>query len=284
MRVSYFLKSAIQDPVLAAGYFKILSSMTNRRLKSKFFQSQATNNIYKCFDHRLVLNTSEQMQAMMAKEIYSPRVEYVLRKLLHQKKVFYDVGSHVGYFSALACQILPADGKAYAFEPNPDRLDSLKELEKSAAGKFKFFPLGLSDTETVLPFAKDTYNTGMSRVVSDASKVSPESIQNVQVQALDKIIQQNQLLGPEVMKVDVEGHELHFFKGAIQTLQTFRPTIICEVTRSSHRTYDFKDLARLINQIGYKIYPLDQLGRQEWSISDLENSLKIGNADIVLRI
>jgi len=163
------------------------------------------------------------MQLSMAHGTYSPLIECSLRRALRPGDVFFDVGAHAGYFSALACSIVRKQssniqpGRVIAFDPNPDRASSLGHLQAACADVFRFFGLGASDSENMLCFERDPHNSGMSRVVK--SQIASTSAIKVSVARLDDLIKQFDLPLPDVIKMDVEGHELQALTGAEATIQ-----------------------------------------------------------------
>jgi hypothetical protein len=77
----------------------------------------------------------------------------------------------------------------------------------------------------------------------------------VGVSTLDAYLAQRPPRGRLVIKVDVEGHEAAFFRGASETLERWKPDIVTEVTMP----LDARSVARL-RELGYWFYPITDRG------------------------
>ena len=55
----------------------------------------------------------------------------------------------------------------------------------------------------------------------------------------------------DMLKLDVEGHELSAFKGAIDFLKTYTPVVICEIETDSE---SINELFDLVTSVGYSFY------------------------------
>jgi hypothetical protein len=76
--------------------------------------------------------------------------------------------------------------------------------------------------------------------------------------SLDHYLEQHEIRGPLVIKVDIEGHESAFFRGASHTIAAKKPDIVLEVL------YDQDP--RLISELktlGYHFYPITDQGLVE---------------------
>ena len=59
----------------------------------------------------------------------------------------------------------------------------------------------------------------------------------------------------DLIKLDLEGHELFALKGAIQTIQQFKPTLVLEVCPGNMAKFDYQpeDLYKYLDEINYKV-------------------------------
>jgi len=275
LRIGHYLKCASTNPLLLFNYLGIYSRAMFRRTRS---QRQTGQSRFNCFGYDLVLNTAEPMQLGMARCCYSPMIEGVLRKVICTNSVFYDVGAHAGYFSALACSLVGPQGRVLAFEPNPDRQASLRSLAESAP-QFQFVERGLSDHEGTVLFERNDFNSGMSRIVSDDVSASSDLL-TISVSKLDNVIEHLHLPLPAVVKIDVEGHELQVLDGAKRMIEKAHPVIVCEVERTQHSS--FLDLAAFIERAQYAVYPTEFMLRRRVGIEWLTTATQSGVTDVVL--
>lgn len=179
-------------------------------------------------------------------------------------KVFADVGANIGLLSLALAEAHPTL-QIYAFEPDPTIAATLQanlDLNPALRPRVHLVQAAASDAATTLTFHSTlgTENEGMGRVVS-ASEPPPRSAIPVPALRLDDFFRQ---LGtpPDVVKIDVEGHELAVLEGMAGLYELGYPkAILLEV----HALYfppaerlPFKEqAARLLQQAGYTLHQLD---------------------------
>ena len=56
---------------------------------------------------------------------YEPTVQETMEKVIKDRWVCYDIGTHIGYFSLLMARL--GEGKVFAFEPEPENFRLLKK-------------------------------------------------------------------------------------------------------------------------------------------------------------
>lgn len=174
---------------------------------------------------------------------------------LKGKKIFLDIGSNIGFFSAF---FLKRGGeKAYLFEINPSINDLLRKASLDYAGQINVCGYGLSETNSEKEFYSDTPFSLMSSLDAKryADKKNFKKRGIIKVYSLDAVA--NSLLENEkisLIKIDVEGLEDKVLIGAQETLKKQYPPIIFE----ANRTGDFEKCEKILKLIGYKFRQLDE--------------------------
>lgn len=145
---------------------------------------------------------------------------------IHPGEVLYDLGACEGRFALYAAM---RGVRCYAFEPEALNFRALKENQalNGALAQSNLFPLqyavGASDGLSVIRIAQP-WAGGHHRVVAEGRRVDLEldftDKQTVEVVSLDSFIQKNSFPSPQYLKVDVDGSELQFMKGAQNTLKS----------------------------------------------------------------
>ncbi len=156
-----------------------------------------------------------------------------LRGFLKSGMVFWDVGANVGYYTLLVASLIGPSGEVRAFEPVPATYGRLlRNVEKNPSlQNISTFQIALSDSAgTVEMYRTDSSNSGASSLVptSGADKIS-----GVQAGRIDDICSGQGVRLPEVIKIDVEGHELAVLSGANETLRRARPRLLVECRANS---------------------------------------------------
>lgn len=184
---------------------------------------------------------------------------YVNRIIENPPTQFLDIGANFGLHSILFGS---ADIPVHAFEPNPyccRKIQSLCQLNGLTNGEIQLHQYGVSDREQAMTLTYPADETWLGSL-SDCSINPEESCRDndnfrrnvVKVKTIDSLndIQHR----PDALwKIDVEGHEELVIRGAIRTIQEFRPTLILE-----HRPSDSESsqLPEILNSIHYDVRPL----------------------------
>ncbi|WP_421852522.1 FkbM family methyltransferase [Novosphingobium sp.] len=141
-------------------------------------------------------------------------VSEVFHHLCGPETVVVDVGANFGYFSVLSANIIgnQGSGRVFAFEPNPKLAELLRrniEINWSIA-PVTFHQAAVADTPGELTLYVPKGHG------ANASLSPPEGIESVAVTVpavcLDDVLPPDLIV--DVMKIDVEGHELSVLKGA----------------------------------------------------------------------
>ncbi len=171
--------------------------------------------------------------------------------------VVWDVGANVGYYSRNFSQWVGASGKVFAFEPD---MMNLPELRAACSGSrnVKIREFGLSDKSERRRFLEgDDADRSTSRVLVPGEAV-PDGTTEVELQTGDAVIQGGNAEPPNVIKIDVEGHELSVLRGMQGTLSSERlRSVFVEVhfgiLDRSGRADDPKKIEDILKRSGFKI-------------------------------
>lgn len=157
-------------------------------------------------------------------------------------EIFLDVGANIGFYSiAIAQKIKDSDGKGrvIAFEPHPRNFERLKQNIQlnSLSDYIDIHMLALSDSEEILNLVlREDFiagsETGNASIA--INKLYDEGFDTVEVktQILDKFIDFNESeLNIGYIKLDIEGHEVNFLRGAQRVIQNQAPQILIEVNK-----------------------------------------------------
>jgi len=168
--------------------------------------------------------------------------------------LFVDVGAYVGFYSVFAAK---RGWRVLAFEPNPVSLVLLK---------YNIMMNSVGDLVSVVGKAvgerTDVADLTLSVVPSWSSLTSytPQSAVlgkvKVEIVPLDLMLE-SWTEGPLVIKIDVEGAGFRVLKGALRSINKFRPYLVFEV----HRTDEFVDELKgiiLLKRLGYIFGLLEQ--------------------------
>jgi FkbM family methyltransferase len=189
---------------------------------------------------------------------------HFIRGILHEKQcpIIFDIGAHEGDYSLEILKTCPS-AQVYAFEVNP--LTSGR-LRKALEGKAMVFDFGLGEREEealIYDYVglEGSQHASLHREVFDEIHKAAVATTPVRLRRLDDVLTDLGIAHIDLLKVDVEGHELAVLKGAATALSRGMIDIIqFEFNEMNVITrVFFRDFLKLLP--GYKFYRLlpDQL-------------------------
>ena len=160
------------------------------------------------------------------------------------KATIIDVGANIGLFSIVASKILQNTGKIYAFEPTAKTHQRLvRNLALNNCANVVPVAKALSDKDGAVTMVSpdDALRNGFQDAFNQIRPFQNDSPPNSSAEAatLDSFVEQNQIRQIDLIKVDIEGAELLFFRGAEKTLR-MRPTIIFEFCEEHCHSFDYE--------------------------------------------
>jgi FkbM family methyltransferase len=170
-----------------------------------------------------------------------------------------DVGANLGYFTLLMASLVGSSGKVIAFEPNPRMrglLDANIALNTDLNdGRLKAESLALGAERGRLKFYCPLQGHEGVGGLRDTQRAPVEKVVDVEATTLDAYVEQQKIDRIDFIKLDIEGGELGFFKGAQRVLTQMRPTVLFEATDKNTAAYGYKatDLHGHLKALGYEI-------------------------------
>lgn len=194
--------------------------------------------------------------------LWDPHVEACIRTILRPGQTAIDVGANVGYFTAVMAQCVGPAGRVWSFEPVPETFELL-ELCKSLNDYTHVTPimvaLGAANGSTEITY--DRRHSGIATMHPD--QVAGDT-QRVELRSLDTLVSAGEVgRRPDLIKVDVEGHELDVLRGARETIVEASPTIVFELNERTARVagWTLAELAELLLSLGdYSFFLIDDDG------------------------
>lgn len=189
-------------------------------------------------------------------DYYEPITRALLASLLRPGDTFLDIGAHLGFFS-LTMGLSNRGVKIIAFEPNPKNF-RLLQANVAANGLSEIIcePIAISDHdgEALLYLTESDMSASLMKDFQAEDTRQIDSIE-VRTASLDNYLAQQEITSPLIIKVDIEGHEPAFFRGAAQTIAVQKPDIILEVLYEQD-----PELVRHLRSLGYHFYPITDQG------------------------
>lgn len=184
-------------------------------------------------------------------------VEQSVLDLLPDGGVFLDVGAHVGHYTLRAAKKAV---KVIAVEPNPATATRLRDnLQLNGLGNVTVHQLAAWDKiERLRLESRDNFER------SGDTTVTPDDEGTVTGIPLDRVLSGEDRI--DLVKLDVEGADLHAIRGMAKTLARLRPVMVIE-DHSVYGCYEKADLEALLGELGYDCEPLGMYGCAPYLVS-----------------
>ena len=190
-------------------------------------------------------------------EYYEPETVFLLNELLSEGTTFFDIGANIGYY-ALHVGMCHPEIRVVAFEPHPrnfallslnvkrNRLKSVTCEAQAVSSSRGSAQLHLSASAM-----SSSLEAGFSHVRNGENLEVP-------MESIDLYVREHGIVGPMVMKIDVEGHERQALEGAMKTLASHKPDLLIEVAEPFA-----KDPYPMLRELGYHSYQISEQGLVE---------------------
>lgn len=188
---------------------------------------------------------------------YREKAHEQLYRMAAGKNLLIDVGTNLGAVCLNLAKGQPGS-TIYSFEPDLDNFNKAKRnIEANAVRNIHLINKGLGSSPAQVTFVSpDPTNEGMKRVAAVSETIAGLHDQVIDIITLDDFAAQNQLQPIELIKIDVEGYEMHVLAGASRILEQDRPALFIEVDDQMLRsqTSSAKELIQHLTEKGYKSY------------------------------
>lgn len=165
----------------------------------------------------------------------------VLRRLVPEDGVVFDVGGHAGQFAKLFAALAP-EGHVYVFEPGSYALSVLRPAVRfNRLSNVTILPCALSDAPGEAPLSvpvkpSGSVGFGLSHVGAgqggppDAPGADRSYVEEIiRLRTLDEVVRTERIGRVDFVKADIEGWEMRMLAGAETVLSELRPVLMLEV-------------------------------------------------------
>lgn len=249
--------------IIPGGYFLV-------QLIRKLFESNYLNPEWRTFKFRgisMKVDISKSMGAAIYwRGAHDWAPIFVLSQILKNGQTVIDIGANQGEYSLWAVKHVGHNGKVIAFEPMDGLYEQLKtnfSLNPNYLNALIPVKKGLSDKPGQLNlYGKEGDNEGVNTMFPTESHTV--LIQEIKLDILDKQLEMLNLQQVDLIKVDVEGAELQVLKGAIKTLDKFRPYLMIEINREACLAggYEPEEIFDLLRPLGYTFEKIGLRGKR----------------------
>ena len=192
---------------------------------------------------------------------------------LEKNDVFFDIGANIGYYAIPIAKTLAAKNvTVHAFEPVNDNFISLqKAIHQNNITNIITHKIALGDsigsTEIIKTEGGKSGNAVLSHENMENTNVTRETIE---ITTLDDYASNNNINQCAIIKIDIEGAEIFFIKGAVNFITKHRPIIYGEFNSYFLRKFEssFLDIWEILEPLGYKVFQENKNNKGSFSKID----------------
>jgi FkbM family methyltransferase len=215
-------------------------------------------------------------QSIVQFAVWEPSTTHLLTDLVRSGMHVLDIGANFGYYTLLLARQVGPTGHVWAFEPVKRFRDQLEwHVNRNGFdGRVSIVPYGLSDRSSTMTITGDA----SSATLHLTTPTPADRTDDIALHALDDVAADLGIRRLDFIKIDIDGHEPCFLRGAQRTLSRFHPPMALEFAQHCLHVAgsDVREQARLLRDLGYAICREDT--RQPYD-SEMAFLMACGNFD-----
>ena len=168
-------------------------------------------------------------------------------------RVCWDLGAHFGIYTVGMAFAVGQEGHVYGFEPDPVSFARCRRhVRMNKLDWVTIFNLAVSDSDGARELlVGPNLGAATSHFAYEDEHQNPDERKvQVNLTTLDSLVESGEILPPDFIKVDVEGHGAKALKGAQRTIAAHLPTMVM----SFHSLWERDGTRELLDPLGYRAY------------------------------
>jgi FkbM family methyltransferase len=211
----------------------------------------------------------------VGKEVTQGDIYRILSHFINEGDTFVDVGANQGAFSLIASSLVGASGLIVSIEPQPLLAHNIsKSLEYKKTCRFQVHQMAVGDHNGTIDLLIPRSYSGTAGIYPGHSGVERHTKLKVPIKRFDDAVNWNSFPGQVFVKLDIEGSELAFLKGAQKMMTTRKPVLFMEInpfTLCASKT-DKDELVAVLMNYGYSHYYYDYASDKNYDIKDINTT------------
>jgi FkbM family methyltransferase len=140
-------------------------------------------------------------------------------------KVILEGGVYDGRNSLEFVENFGKDTMVYGFEPQAEVFNQSEYGAQLSRINFELIPAGLFASDGEVSFCTDELNML-------GSKIGDKGENTIDVRSIDSFVKERSLEKVDMIKLDIEGAEMHVLRGALETIKSHRPVLCIAIYHS----------------------------------------------------
>lgn len=225
-----------------ARYCQLQKPLKRHRIKGAEFLLRQIINLSKALGHNKYVKLDIDGKTIFL-NLWDPRMlnvpndfrnnclkNLVSNSLLSEGDTFIDVGANYGIYSIIAAQIVGTQGLVIAIEPQPQLATLVqKSLEANAKCQYQLYEIACGEEEGSIDLYIPEATSASASIFPGLIISSKHQKLSVPLKRFDDLIDWHNLKGKTFIKLDIEGSELAFLRGATTMIRKLQPHIMLEI-------------------------------------------------------
>jgi len=198
---------------------------------------------------------------LLAFKSHEPLSTKLLSRELKEGMFCLDIGANIGYYALLENKIVGKNGQVIAIEPSPlnfKRLQQNCNIQKSSRLEAHNYAVG--ETDGIVNFVVNDHSN-WCRVSEDQTteNLSEQAIGKgirvvkIPIIRIDSFLKKRQIEKLDLVRMDVEGYEVHVYQGMKETIKKFKPILYIELHSGFLGLDGMKKFLKMVKDDGYDI-------------------------------
>ncbi len=169
-----------------------------------------------------------------------------------------DVGANLGYYTLLLAKLTNGIGEVHAFEPSPEETERLRRnVSMNPFNNIKIHSVALSNFTGKIGIT-ERRKGGNTRIAASPHETHLE----IDCVTLDEFASSEGIDNIRFIKIDVEGAEVKFLEGGLNTISRFKPVMIIELNPRALDRFGnrISEISELLEKRQYHLYTLSRQG------------------------
>lgn len=228
--------------------------------------------------YTVFLNLQDPRMLVVHNELVKDKANTeILKSFISEGDTFIDVGANHGSFSIIAAKLVGQSGLIVAIEPQPRLVYLLeKSLAANAQCKYQLHRLACGDRNGQADFYIPTETSGFAGIFPEFSATSTYRTISVPLKRFDDALDWQHFPGQIFLKLDVEGSELAFLRGASAMIRARKPPLMLEINPSSMKASGIvgEDMVRHLQELGYEYFVEVKFPKEQGLLHKLDTTRK----------
>ncbi len=241
----------------------------DRDASGEFFFRLGGRRIYYCADDLPVQDEQKHLQATLT----ILREAFLFNDLLGDEHVqigdgdvVLDLGGNIGTSCMHFASHVGPGGRIYSFEPITHSILRRNVSENLLSGIIEVIPKAVADEPGHLTFdTNDSYiDSSLTRCIHHPDAPNRRAM-TAPVTTIDAFVDERKLDRLSLVKMDIEGAEELAIRGAMRTIERFRPRwTISSYHRDQYDEPQHPKLVALLRELGYEVREVEQRHIYAW--------------------